>query len=227
MIYRCALLLVLLGLSLGSVSQTRPAHAPTRAPGSAADEATTYRNPTFGFRYQIPFGWVDRTREMHPQGTTAADAAKTDSKAEKPAAKENEKEGSASAGSGEILLAIFERPPDAAGDTVNSAVVIATEPAASYPGLKTAEDYLDPLTELAGAKGLKADGDPSTGEIDGREVVRADFSKPLNDKLTMRQSTLVMVVKGQILSFTFIAGSKEEVSDLIEELSFNPAKSKR
>jgi len=49
----------------------------------------------------------------------------------------------------------------------------------------------------------------------------------LNDKLTMRQSTLVMVVKGQILSFTFIAGSKEEVSDLIEELSFNPAKSKR
>ena len=58
-------------------------------------------------------------------------------------------------------------------------------------------------------------------------MVRADFSKPLNDKLTMRQSTLVMVVKGQILSFTFIAGSKEEVSDLIEELSFNPAKSKR
>jgi hypothetical protein len=165
---------------------------------------------------------------MHAPGATppGASGKSSDAEPEKPATKKPEEERSATTPPGEILLAIFERPPDAAGDTVNSAVVIAAEPTASYPGLKTAEDYVGPLTELATAKGLKVEGDPAIGEIDGREVVRADFSKALSDKLTMRQSTLVRVVKGQILSFTFIAGSEDEVNNLIEELSLSPTKSK-
>jgi len=160
---------------------------------------TVYRNPTFGFRYRSPYGWVDRTQEMQDGN----DAAK-----------------------GEVLLAIFERPPQAAGNTVNSAVVIAAEKATAYPGLKKAEDYLAPLTELTTAQGFKVEGDPSEAEISGHRLVRVDFSKALNDKLTMHQSTLVLLSKGQIVSFTFIAESMDTVDDLIDGLSFTAPKSK-
>jgi hypothetical protein len=127
-------------------------------------------------------------------------------------------------GKAELLLAVFERPPEATGDTVNSAVVIASESAASYPGLKKAEDYLGPLTELATAKGFKADGEPYALEVEGRQLLRADFIKPIGDKLTMRQCTLVLLAKGQIVSFTFIAGSEDELDDLMDGLHFGPAK---
>ena len=133
-------------------------------------------------------------------------------------------------GKAELLLAVFERPPEATGDTVNSAVVIASESAASYPGLKKAEDYLGPLTELATAKGFKADGEPYALEVESRQLVRADFIKPLSiktsdDKLTMRQCTLVLLAKGHIVSFTFIAGSEDELDDLMDGLHFGVAKS--
>jgi hypothetical protein len=172
------------------------------------EDPQLYRNPTFAFRFQIPYGWVDRTKEMQ---------------------EENE------AGKAEVLLAIFERPPQATGDTINSAVVIASESTASYPGLKKAEDYLGPLTELATSKGFKAEGEPYALEVESRQLLRADFSKPLsaktssvetsNDKLTMRQCTLVMLAKGQIVSFTFIAGSEDELDDLMDGLHFGPSKS--
>jgi len=128
-----------------------------------------------------------------------------------------------------LLLAVFERPPEAAADTINSAVVIASESAASYPGLKTAEDYLGPLTELATAKGFKADGEPYALQVESRQLLRADFVKTLgvktsNDKLTMRQCTLVLLAKGQIVSFTFIAGSANELDDLMDGLHFGAAK---
>jgi len=145
----------------------------------------------------MPYGWVDRTKDLQ-EG--------------------NEPQ------KGEVLLAIFERPPQAAGETINSAVVIATESAASYPGLKRAEDYLGPLTELTTSKGFKAAGDPLSVTIDSRQLVRADFSKPLNEKLTMHQSTLVLLTKAQIVSFTFLAGSEDAVNDLIARLSFTPPK---
>jgi len=160
---------------------------------------TVYRNPTFGFRYRSPYGWVDRTQEMQDGN----DAAK-----------------------GEVLLAIFERPPQAAGNTVNSAVVIAAEKATAYPGLKKAEDYLAPLTELTTAQGFKVEGDPSEAEISGHRLVRVDFSKALNDKLTMHQSTLVLLSKGQIVSFTFLAESMGAVDDLIDSITFTALKSK-
>jgi hypothetical protein len=176
-----------------------PAAKPT-AKGAAPpiQDAQLYRNPTFGFRYQIPYGWVDRTKDMQE--------GNTDSKSE-------------------LLLAVFERPPEATADTINSAVVIAAEAAAAYPGLKRAEDYLGPLTELATAKGFKSEGEPYTLEVESRQLLRADFTKQLSDKLTMRQCTLVMLAKDRIVSFTFIAGSEDELNDLMDTLHFGPAKS--
>jgi len=193
---------VALGLTLTAQAQSKTAPAPdaTRAakPATPNQDAQLYRNTTFAFRYQIPYGWVHRTKEMQ--------------------------EGN-EAGKGEVLLAIFERPPEATGDTINSAVVIASESAASYPGLKKAEDYLGPLTELATAKGFKAEGEPYALEVESRHLLRADFVKPRSDKLTMRQCTLVLLAKGQIVSFTFIAGSEDELDNLMDGLHFGAAKS--
>jgi hypothetical protein len=191
------LALVLFACALSSFAQQKP-QPPAKPAATPTEDAQLYRNATFGFRYEIPYGWVNRTKEMQAGND---------------------------AGRGEVLLAVFERPPEATGDTINSAVVIASESAAAYPGLKTAEDYLGPLTELATAKGFKADGEPYTLEVEGRQLVRADFIKPINDKLTMRQSTLVLLAKGQIVSFTFIAGSESELDDLMDGLHFAVAKS--
>jgi hypothetical protein len=200
-----ALAAIALCLSFPAQAQSKPAPVakPAAKPSASNDDAQLYRNTTFAFRYQIPYGWVDRTREMQ-QGTEA--------------------------GKAELLLAVFERPPEATGDTINSAVVIASESAASYPGLKRAEDYLGPLTELATSKGFKPDGEPYALEVESRQLLRADFSKPLevktkNDKLTMYQSTLILFAKGQIVSFTFIAGSEEDLDDLMDGLHFAAAKS--
>jgi hypothetical protein len=49
--------------------------------------------------------------------------------------------------------------------------------------------------------------------------VRGDFSKE-RGKLTMWQSSLVMIEKGYIVSFTFAGGSEDELEDLIRGLSF-------
>jgi hypothetical protein len=188
-----------MGLTLAAQAQrkTAPVAKQTAKPATHNEDAQLYRNTTFGFRYQIPYGWVDRTGEMRKGDET---------------------------GRAEVLLAVFERPPEATGDSINSAVVIASESAASYPGLKKAEDYLGPLTELATSKGFKAEGEPFALEVESRQLLRADFVKPLSDKLTMRQCTLVLLAKGQIVSFTFIAGSEDELDDLTDGLQFGPAK---
>jgi hypothetical protein len=210
---------LVLSLALSGQAQRKTAPAATPPAKSATrnamrnEDPQLYRNATFAFRFQIPYGWVDRTKEMQ--------------------------EGN-EAGKSEVLLAIFERPPQATGDTINSAVVIASESAASYPGLKKAEDYLGPLTELATAKGFKAEGEPYALEVESQQLMRADFSKPLsaktsnveagnvetsNDKLIMRQCTLVLLARGQIVSFTFIAGTEDELDDLMDGLHFVAAKS--
>jgi hypothetical protein len=190
--------LLVVALSLNSAAQVQKKLPAPPAKPTELDTAI-YRDATFGFRYQIPYGWVDRTKDMQE----GEDASK-----------------------GEVLLAIFERPPQAAGDTINSAVVIATEKATAYLGLKKAEDYLGPLTELTTAKGFKADGDPSEVDIGSQRMVRDDFSKVLNDKLTMHQATLVLLSKGQIVSFTFIADSLDAVNNLIDGLNFSSPKPK-
>jgi len=205
---RVIFFILFLSLSAAAESQTQHKSAPVPAP-KPAEDAQLYRNTTFAFRYQVPYGWVVRSKDMREQEATG---------------KLDAKEKTSNVGKGEVLLAVFERPPEATGETINSAVVIAAESAAAYQGLKRAEDYLGPLTELTTSKGFKAEGDPSIIEIDARQLVRADFTKPLNDKLTMRQATLVMLAHGQIVSFTFIAGSEDELDGLIANLHFGPAK---
>jgi hypothetical protein len=214
---------VALGAMLAAPGWPQAAHKPTAPPKSVADEQS-YRNATFGFRYKIPFGWVNRTKEMQeqpPQAETQAEASDPNTSSSNPKAPKHKQ-----AGSSEVLLAVFERPPEAAGDSVNSAVVIASESAASYPGFKTVDDYLEPLTELATSKGFKANGEPSGLTIDGREFVRADFTKALTDKLTMYQTTLAMLAKGRIVSFTMIAGSEDEIDELIENVGFSGSRAR-
>ena len=74
--------------------------------------------------------------------------------------------------------------------------------------------------------GFKPDGDPSEIEISTKRLVRADFSKALNDKLTMHQSTLVLFAKSQIVTFTVIAESADAANELIDGLSFSAPKPK-
>lgn len=183
-----------------TTTATRPSHLPGKS--SAGEiEAGIYRNPAFGFRYRLPYGWVDRTQVM--QDRDAADQSPQPSKAQ-------------------VLLAVFERPPEATGETVNSTVVIAAESTSSYPGLKTAADYFGPLEEVVTAKGFKVANEPYEFPIGAKQLAREDFSKDLG-KLTMQQATLVMLAKGYIVSFTFIGGSEDEVEELLEGVSFPTA----
>jgi len=117
------------------------------------------------------------------------------------------------------LLAIFERPPGAPGDTIDSAVVIAAEPLKNYPQVKTASDYFGPIAELAEQRGFKTENDPYLFSVGAKQLVREDFSKP-RGKLSMRQSSLAMIEKGYIVSFTFLSGSEEDVDGLIGNLNF-------
>jgi hypothetical protein len=119
----------------------------------------------------------------------------------------------------QVLLAQFERPPEAAGDSVNSAVIIAAESKSSYPGLKTAVDFFGPLGELTSSKGFSVVNAPHMFTVNGKQLPRADYKKAIG-KLTMYQSSLAMLSKSHVVSFTFIAGSEEEVDRLIEGLTF-------
>ncbi len=154
-----------------------------------------YHNATFSFTYHVRYGWVERTSQMQDENN---DPSKS-----------------------QLLLAVFERPPEATGDTVNSAVIIAAESVASYPGLKTATDYMGLLTELTTGKGFKATREPYEYLVGTKPLVRSDFVKELG-KLNMRQSSLVFLEKRYIVSFTFIGGSEDEVEELIEKLDFRP-----
>jgi hypothetical protein len=205
------------------------AQPPTKATHGAAPpslvpkDTQLYRNADFGFRYQIPYGWVDRTREMNSNEVNAQESHKDSTIKEMPREQLGDK--------AQVLLGVFERPPEAAADSINSGVVIASESAGSYPRLKTPEDYVGPLTEVATAKGFKSAGEPFSLEIESRRLVRADFVKSLdvkstttespNNKLTMRQCTLILMTKGRILSFTFIADSEEALDDIMDGLHFN------
>jgi hypothetical protein len=164
------------------------------SPGGVADGV--YRNPSFGFSYRLPYGWVDRTADM--QDDTASESR--------------------------VLMAIFERPPQASGDTINSAVVIAAEPLPA--GIKTAAEYFDSLAELAKAKGFQTEEESHEFSVGAIRLVRGDFSRA-RGTLTIRQASLVLLQKGYAVSFTFIGGSADEVNELIERLSFAARKPPR
>lgn len=166
--------------------------------------------PGFGFTYKTIFGWVDRTADMQ------ADAEAETSEA---GAQESGAAGKSQGDKPETLLAMFERPPGAPGDTINSAVVIVAESLADYRGIKTAADYFGPIMELNEQRGFKVENEPHAVSIGARKLVRGDFSKE-RGKVTMWQSSLVMIEKGYIVSFTFVGGSEDELESLIGNLSF-------
>lgn len=202
---------VLLSPALGQDPAGRKTPAAARnACGPASDG--WLKCPRFGFSYKIPFGWVERTNEMQKEAEAEAgnpEAGATDSPlptASRPAKPET-------------LLAIFERPPGAPGETIDSAVVIAAEPLANYHGVKQASDYFGPITELAEQRGFKVVNEPYLFSSGAKKLVRGDFSKPRGN-LTMWQSSLVMIEKGYIVSFTFIGGDEDEVGELIGSLKF-------
>ncbi len=170
--------------------------------------------PRFGFTYKPLFGWVDRTDDMQPD----AEAGQ-----QEIGARESGDASKAQDGKPETLLAIFERPPGAPGDTINSAVVIVAESLADYQGIKTAADYFGPIMELNEQRGFKVENEPHAVSIGTRKLVRGDFSKE-RGKVTMWQSSLVMIEKGYIVSFTLVGGSEEEVEALIANLSFGAAR---
>lgn len=185
--------------------QSAPA-VKAQACGPASEGAL--KCPRFGFSYKVPFGWVDRTADMQKEG--ADEGAPTDSSA-KPDAK--------NAPGSETLLAVFERPPGAPGDTIDSAVVIASEPLKNYPQVKTAADYFGPIAELAEQRGFKSENEPYSFSVGAKQLVREDFSKE-RGKVKMWQSSLAMIEKGYIVSFTFLAGSEDDADALIGNLSF-------
>ena len=180
-------------------SSPRPAlKAKTSIPDPGAISNGMYHNTAFSFTYKLPFGWVDRTADMQ--------------------------DDSAGASSSRLLLAIFERPPEATGDTINSAVVIAAEPIST--GIKTPAEYFESLSALTTAKGFQIEGEPGEISIGTTKLVRGDFSK-VRGTLTMRQTSLVRVEKGYAISITLIGGSEDEVNELMEKLSFAPRKPAR
>jgi hypothetical protein len=172
-----------------------------------------YRNKMLGFACKIPDGWVLRTDELNAgneESTAAADnkaAAGRKSEAICPNAKSC------------VLLAAFSRPPAAAGDSVNSSILIAAESAASYPGLTEAAQYFGPLTEVAKAQGFELDEDPYAIALGTKTLVRADFHKSVGAHV-MLQSTLALLSHGYAVSITVIGGTDDEVEDLVDGLSF-------
>jgi hypothetical protein len=180
------------GLGAQTTQQPQPPKATTPEPGELSNGV--YRNPSFGFTYKPPYGWVDRTPEMREASTDPAKEA--------------------------VLLGVFERPPEANGEGVNSGVVIAAESAASYPGLKSAAQYFGPLEEITKAKGLTAVNEPYEFPVDGKPIVRRDFVKQFAGGASLYQSTLSWLAKGYVVSFTFIGSSDQEVAGLLDGLSF-------
>jgi hypothetical protein len=198
-------------------AQTHPTRKPIAGEkcGPLADQVL--RCPRFGFTYEVIFGWVDRTSEMQQDENEPDQSSNTQSSDSTSAADQSKP---ASSDSSETLLAVFERPPAAPGETINSAVVIAAEPLANYHGVKSAADYLNPISELAQNRGFKVVSEPYEFAVGPKRLARADFNKE-RGKLTMWQSSLVMIEKGYIVSFTFIGGTDDEIEELISNLNFS------
>jgi hypothetical protein len=180
--------------SILAAQTTQPPASKPSTPDPGELSNGVYRNPSFGFTYKPPYGWVDRTAEMREASTDPV--------------KET------------VLLGVFERPPEVTGAGVNSGVVIAAESAASYPGLKSAAQYFGPLEEITKAKGLTEVNEPYEFPVDGKPIVRADFVKQLGGGASIHQSTLAWLAKGYVVSFTFIGSSDDEVVGLLDGLTF-------
>jgi hypothetical protein len=190
-----------------------------------------YGNKTLGFTCKIPAGWVLRTEEMNAQEGNESSPADTPS--ENSHVSQNRRDPSMGSGQAvghppstlqaKVLLAAFSRPPEAKGEEVNASIVVAAEPVTTYPGLKVAAQYFGPLTEVATGQGFSVDEEPYEIAIGTKTLVRGDFHKDVGTRV-MRQSTLVMLAHGYAVSFTVIAGTADEVEELIDGLEFGSGK---
>ena len=202
------------GLAAQSQPPTSSLPKHTKKPPALADSGIdaggvtdgVYHNKTLALSCRVPAGWVLRTDELN--------------------AREEEKDSSSSAGAArassagaKVLLAAFSRPPEAKGEEVNSSILIAAESAASYPGLKDAAQYFGPLTEVAKAQGFTADEEPYEFAVGTKTLVRGDFHKDVGSRV-MRQSTLALLAHGYAVSITVIAGTEDDVEEVIDGLSF-------
>lgn len=173
-----------------------------------------YRNRALGFSCKIPAVWVLRTEEMNAR---EQDSHTQDRSASEEKSQPQKDTGERSAG--RVLLAAFSRPPEAAGEDVNSSILIAAESAAAYPGLTEAAQYLGPVEEVAKAQGFAVVHEPYEIAVGAKALAREDFQKDVGSRV-LRQSTLVMLGRGYAVSFTFIGGTEDEVEELIDSLSF-------
>jgi hypothetical protein len=210
------LALVLPGVQLRSQSSPSGHHVDKSAaesslePGSVSNGA--YRNKSLRLTCEIPDGWVLRTDQMNAQ-------PEQDTGATKDPASSSKSDAHASSAGGKVLLAAFSRPPEAAGQEVNSSILIAAEPVSAYPGLQDPEQYFGPLGEVAEAQGFMRDAAPYEIAIGPQALVRADFHKDVGTRV-MRQATLVMLSHRYAVSITAIAGTEEGVEQLLNGLDF-------
>jgi hypothetical protein len=179
----------------------------TTAVDNGAVSNGTYRNKALALACKIPAGWVLRTEEMN-----SPDDESVEQKASPQASQKN-------TGEQRVLLAAFSRPPEARGEDINSSILIAEEPASSYPGLKEAAQYFWPLTEVATAQGFTVDEEPYEYSVGAKKMVRGDFHKDVGTRV-MRQSTLAFLSHGYAVSITILGGTEEEVEELIDGISF-------
>lgn len=214
------LILAAAQLKAQSSSSSSPRHHANKSfgessldPGSVSNGA--YRNTSLGLTCKIPEGWVLRTDEMNSNGNESKDAAIKSSPSD-PA------EPRASSLGAKVLLAVFSRPPEAKGEEVNSSILIAAEPAADYPGLTDPVQYIGPLTEVAQAQGFSAEEDPYEVAIGSQKLIRADFHKDVGTRV-MWQSTLAFLSHGYAVSITVIAGTTDDVEQLMNGLDFQRA----
>jgi hypothetical protein len=192
----------------------RPAAPIDAAIDAGAVANGVYRNKSLALSCKIPEGWVLRTEEMNDREEEEEQKDKADS-AESPA-------GAASSAGAKVLLAAFSRPPAARAEEVNSSILIAVERAAAYPGLEDAAQYFGPLTEVAKSQGLTIDEAPYEIAVGTKTLVRGDFHKDVGSRV-MHQSTLAMLAHGYAVSITIIAGTEDDVEELIDGLTFSPS----
>jgi hypothetical protein len=190
----------------------KAAHPDSPLDGGAVS-AGVYRNKALGLSCKIPEGWVLRTEEMNARDVEDDRSAHPGETATAPGSVEKPDSG------GRVLLATFSRPPEARAEDVNSSIVIAAERVATYPGMKDAAQYFGPLTEVAKAQGFKVVEEPYEFAVGTKTLARGDFQKDLGSRV-MRQSTLALLARGWAVSITCIAGTEDEVEELMHGLSF-------
>jgi hypothetical protein len=216
-----------------SSSSAKPIKKPATQDSTLDSGAVTngvYHNKSLALSCKIPPGWVLRTDELNARQKQEEEKQQEDKQEEQKAEEKKEEQKpeekpaaapplSASSAGAKVLLAAFSRPPEARAEDVNSSILIAAESAASYPGLQEAAQYFFPLTEVAKAQGFTPDEDPYEIAIGTKTLPRADFHKDVGTRV-MHQSTLAMLAHGYAISITIIAGTDDEVEDLIDGLTF-------